>query len=69
MQKGKDLEDSGTDTERRRWLTGPKWAQAGRPSPFRGPVSPLFDLAAIRTIYSPESKSHGSTHSSSTAEE
>jgi hypothetical protein len=44
-------------------------AQAGRPSPFRGPVSPPFDLAAIRTIYSPEAKSHASIHSSSAAEE
>jgi hypothetical protein len=43
-------------------------AQAGRPSPFLVPVSPL-DLAAIRTIYSPEAKSHASIHSSSAAEE
>jgi hypothetical protein len=28
-----------------------------------------FDLAAIRTIYSPEARSHTSTHSSSAAEE
>jgi hypothetical protein len=44
-------------------------AQAGRPSPFQGPVSPPLDLAAIQTIYSPEAKSHASTHSSSAAEE
>jgi hypothetical protein len=44
-------------------------AQAGRPSTFQGPVDPPFDLAAIRAIYIPEAKSHGGTHSSSTAEE
>jgi hypothetical protein len=45
-------------------------AQAGWPSPFRGPVTPLpFDLAAIRTIYSPEAKSHASIHSSSATED
>jgi hypothetical protein len=44
-------------------------AQAGRPSPLRGPVAPPFDLVAIWTIYSPEAKSHGSTHSSSATEE
>jgi hypothetical protein len=69
MQKGEDLEDSGTNTGRRRQLAGPKWAQAGRTSPFRGPVNPPFDLAAIWTIYSPEAKSHTSIRSSSAAEE
>jgi hypothetical protein len=44
-------------------------AQASRPSPFHGPVSPTFDLAAIRAIYSPEARSHESTHSSSAGEE
>jgi hypothetical protein len=39
-------------------------AQAGRPSPFRGPVTPPFDLAAIRAIYSPGVESHASIHSS-----
>jgi hypothetical protein len=43
-------------------------AQAGQPSPFRGLVAPL-DLATIRTIYSPETKSHTSIHWSSAAEE
>jgi hypothetical protein len=33
--------------------TGPRWAQAGRPSPVEGPFAPSFDLAAIRAIYSP----------------
>jgi hypothetical protein len=73
MQKGKDLEDSGTDTGRRRQLAGPKWAQAGRPRPAGlahfGAQSAPFDLAAIRAIYSPEAESHASIHSSSAAEE
>jgi hypothetical protein len=67
-RRGKDLEDSGTNTGRRRRLTGLKWALTGRPSPFRG-QSPPFDLATIRNIYSPEAKSHASIHSSSSAEE
>jgi hypothetical protein len=41
-RRGDDLEDSGTNTGQRRRLTGPKWAQAGRPSPFRDPVTPLW---------------------------
>jgi hypothetical protein len=28
MQKGEDIEDSGSNTRRRRPRTGPKWAQA-----------------------------------------
>ena len=44
-------------------------AQVDRPSPFRGPFVPPFDLAASRTIYSPLAKSHASTHSSFAAEE
>jgi hypothetical protein len=69
MQKGEgSIEDSGTDTGQRREPTGPRWAQAGRPSPLRGLVTP-FDLAAIQAIYSPEAKSHASIHSSSAAEE
>jgi hypothetical protein len=49
---------------------GPGWsAQDGRPSPLRGLVTPAFDLAAIRAIYSPKAKSHASIHSSSPAEE
>jgi hypothetical protein len=56
-RKGKDLEDSGTDTTRMRQATGPGWAQAGRPGPFQGPVAPSpFDLATIRAIYSPGSR-------------
>jgi hypothetical protein len=44
-------------------------AQAGRPSPFRGPVGPPFDLDAFRAIYSPLTESHGAINSSSAAEE
>jgi hypothetical protein len=68
-RRGKDLEDSGTDATRRRHATGPGWAQASRPGPFRGPVASPFDLAAIRTIYNPGVERHTSIHSSSAAEE
>jgi hypothetical protein len=64
---GKTLEDSGSNTGQRRPQTGPKWsAQAGRPA---HPVGPSFDLAANRTIYSPDAKSHTRINSSSTAKE
>jgi hypothetical protein len=46
-RRGKYLEDSGTDTRQSRQLAGPKWAQVGQPSPFRGPVSPPFDLVGL----------------------
>jgi hypothetical protein len=39
-RKGKDLEDSGTDTGQRRESTGPRWAQAGQPSSLRVQVTP-----------------------------
>jgi hypothetical protein len=44
-------------------------AQAGRPSPFRGPADLPFDLVASRAIYSPLIESHRSINSSSAAEE
>jgi hypothetical protein len=44
-------------------------AQAGRPSPFQGPVGPSFDLGASQAIYSPLTESHALIHSSSAAEE
>jgi hypothetical protein len=66
-RRGKDLEDSGTNAERRRRLTGPKWAQAG-PVHFKAQSAP-FDLGASRDIYSPLTESYASTNSSSTAEE
>jgi hypothetical protein len=69
MQKGKHLEDSGTDTMRRRPGTGTGWAQAGRPRPVQGPIPPSFDLAAIRAINSPGVESHASSNSSSASEE
>jgi hypothetical protein len=63
---GKTPEDLGTNTGQRRPWAGLKWAQAGRPSPFRGPVTPPFDLAAIHAIYIPEARRHTSIHSPST---
>jgi hypothetical protein len=56
---------------------GPNWAETGlgrpawadRASPFRARFDAPFDLAAIRTIYSPLAKSHGRILSSSAAEE
>jgi hypothetical protein len=41
--------------ENRGW-TGPKWARAGQPSPFWRRFGTPFDLATIRTIYSPLAK-------------
>jgi hypothetical protein len=69
MQKGKTLEDSGSNTEKMWPGAGPKWAQAGRPSPLWGLVGPPFDLAASHAIYSPLTRSHGGILSSSAAEE
>jgi hypothetical protein len=68
MQLGEDSRRLGN---RRRAKEAVGWAEVGpgRPSPFRGPVSPPFDLAAIRVIYNPEAKRHASTHSPSAAEE
>jgi hypothetical protein len=69
MQKGEGsrrLEKRRHTKEAGNWAG---WAQAGRPSPFRGPVASPFDLAAIRAIYSPGVESHASIHSSSAAEE
>jgi hypothetical protein len=57
---GKTLEDSGSNNGQRRQRAGLKWAQAGRPSPLRGPVPPPLDLAPRR---------HTSIHSPSAAEE
>jgi hypothetical protein len=70
-KRGKDLEDSGSNTGRRRKRTEPKWAQAGRPRPA-GPAhfeAQSADLDASRAIYSPLTESHASTNSSSAAEE
>jgi hypothetical protein len=68
MQLGNTLEDSRSNTGQRRPRAGPKWAQAGRPSPLRDLVGP-FDLATIQAIYSPKARSHTSTHSPSATEE
>jgi hypothetical protein len=39
-RRGKALEDSESNTRQSRPSAGPKWAQAGRPSQFQGPVNP-----------------------------
>jgi hypothetical protein len=53
--------------------TGSEWAQAGQPrlvgNPFRARFDTPFDLDALKTIYSPPTKSHASIHSPSVAEE
>jgi hypothetical protein len=73
MQKGKDLEDSGTDTTRRRPGTGPDGPRPVGPGrlahPSLGPNPPSFDLAAIRAIYSPRVESHAGINSSSATDE
>jgi hypothetical protein len=51
---------------------GPNWAEMGpgrSAQPILSPVRHPFDLAALRTIYSPSAKSHEGIHSSSAAEE
>jgi hypothetical protein len=73
-RRGKDLEDSGTDTTRRGQATGLGWAQAGRPRPAgpahsRAESPPPLDLATIQAIYSLGVKSHASINSSSAAKE
>jgi hypothetical protein len=69
MQKGggsRRLEKQYQTKEDMDWAeVGPgQSAQAGRPSPFRGPVVP-----PSRAIYSPLTESHALTNSSSAAEE
>jgi hypothetical protein len=74
MQKGEGSRRLGNwhhAKEAGNWAeVGPgRSAQAGRFSPFRGPVTSPFDLATIRAIYSPGVESHASIHLSSAAEE
>jgi hypothetical protein len=74
MQKGRGSRRRGKQhraKEATDWAgMGPgRSAQAGRPSLFRDPVGPLFDLVASRAIYSPLTESHAKTNSSSAAEE
>jgi hypothetical protein len=66
MQKGRGSRRLG---KQHRAKEATKEAQAGRPSPFRGPVGLPFDLGASRAIYSPLTESHASINSSSAAEE
>jgi hypothetical protein len=74
MQLGEDSRRLGKQHRAKKaagWAeVGPgRPAQADRPSPLRGPISPPFDLATNRTIYSLEAKSHASILSSIAAEE
>jgi hypothetical protein len=74
MQKGEGSRRLGNRhkaKEAGNWAEmGPgRTAQAGRPSPFQGPVTSPFDLATIRAIYGPGVESHTSINSSSAAEE
>jgi hypothetical protein len=65
-------EDSSKLRNQHRAKEAAGWAEvgAGRSTqPISGPSRHPFDLAAIWSIYSPEARSHGSTHSSSAAEE
>jgi hypothetical protein len=70
MQMG---EDSRRLENRHRAKEAAGWAEVGPgrwpAQPISWPSQPLFDLAAIQAIYSPETRSHTSTHSPSTAEE
>jgi hypothetical protein len=69
-KRGEDIEDSGSNTRRRRPRTGPRPVSPGRPAqPVSGPVGLPFDLDASRAIYSPLTKSHASINSSSATEE
>jgi hypothetical protein len=69
MQKGQGSRRLGNQ---HRAKEATDWAEMGpgrSAQPIPGPSQPPFDLAVIRTIYSPEAKSHVSIHSSSAAEE
>jgi hypothetical protein len=69
MQMGEDSTRLGNQ-HRAKEAVG--WAEVGpgRPAqPISRPSRPLFDLAAIQAIYSPEAWRHASTHSPSAAEE
>jgi hypothetical protein len=52
-QRGKDLEDSGTNSRQSRPSAGPKWAQDGRPSTFQGPVDPPLTLPPFGLFIAP----------------
>jgi hypothetical protein len=69
MQKGEESRRLGN---RHRAKEAASWAEMGpgrSTQPIPGPSQPPFNLAAIRTIYIPEDKSHASIHSSSAAVE
>jgi hypothetical protein len=69
MQLGEDSRRLGKQNQAKE---DAGWAEVGpgRPAqPTSRPSHPSFDLAANRTIYSPEAKSHARINSSSTAKE
>jgi hypothetical protein len=69
MQKGKGSRRLGNRHQAKQAVG---WAEVGlgrSAQPISRPSRPPFDLAAIRTIYSPEAKSHTSIDLSSAAEE
>jgi hypothetical protein len=74
MEKGEGSRRLGKEhraKEATNWAeVGPgRSAQAGRPSPFRGPFGLPFYIDASQAIYSPLTESHTSINSSSAAEE
>ena len=69
MQLSKKSRSREKHLEESRGRTGPKRAQAGRPSPFQARFGTPFDLGDPRAIYSPRASSHASSNSSSAAEE
>jgi hypothetical protein len=74
MQKGELPRRLENQCRAKEGLTGPNWAQSGRPRPvgpthFGAQSASPFDLGAPRAIYSPLTESHTSIHSSSAAKE
>jgi hypothetical protein len=67
-RSGKTVEDSGTNTQQMRPSAGWNGPRPAGLAHFQAQSTP-FDLAAIRTIYSPEARSHASIHSSSASKE
>jgi hypothetical protein len=69
MQKGEGSRRLGNQS---RAKEATNWAKMGPGRPAQavpGPSRPPFDLDASRAIYSPQTESHTSIHSSSAAEE
>jgi hypothetical protein len=67
-RRGKALEESGSNPGKAGRRLGRSGPRPAGPTHFVARPPP-FDLAAIRTIYSPEARSHASTYSSSAGKE